>query len=105
MLLRLCYLLTALLGVACAAGSDAPQATEGPPNVEEAIDFTQEAEREILDIWMLNDRASWVNQTNITDDTDWLAARVGEQMLATERRLLDASRRYRGLDLPPDIAR
>ncbi len=71
----------------------------------EAGKFIDEAEHELRDVWVENERASWVNATYITDDTDWLVARATERSMASVARLMKAARRFAPLALTPDLAR
>jgi peptidyl-dipeptidase A len=64
-----------------AAGAVAPpppmSAAKGPATAEEARAFVARAEKELGDYSIVNNRAQWVNNTYITDDTDALAAHFG----------------------------
>lgn len=75
------------------------------PTVDDAIAFVKEAEQELLDAWMFNDRTAWVNATYITDDTDILAAKAGERVMEVVGRRAAEATRFKDLALPPDVAR
>jgi peptidyl-dipeptidase A len=75
------------------------------PTLAEARAFFAKVDADLRRLWVARDRAGWVNQTNLTDDTDAIAA---EAEAATAAYALDAaraSRRFDGLALPPDLAR
>ncbi|MGO9492643.1 MAG: hypothetical protein ACLPZY_10190, partial [Terracidiphilus sp.] len=58
-----------------------PQTT-APPTVEEARQFTDAAEKRLLDLWVKASRAQWVQETFITDDTEILAAQADQNVKA-----------------------
>jgi peptidyl-dipeptidase A len=69
-------------GVACASGGTAATAAQPPsqqalPTVAEAEAFVERAERELREFSDISARASWVNATYITEDTDALATHFG----------------------------
>ena len=68
-------------GVSIAAAQPAPQparaAPAAVPTVAEADAFVARAEHELAEYSVINNRASWVNATYITEDTDALAAYFG----------------------------
>jgi peptidyl-dipeptidase A len=85
-----------------ASPADAPKK---PPTVEEARQFTDAAEKRLLDLWVKDNRAQWVNQTFITDDTEQLAADADQAVAAAVSEIAVQARRYEGLALPDDVAR
>lgn len=76
-----------------------------PPTVEEARQFTEAAEKRLLDLWVKAGRAQWVQETFITDDTEILAAQADQNVKAATSELAAQARRFEPLDLPPDIER
>jgi peptidyl-dipeptidase A len=88
-----------------APSSGAAGAPSGPATVAEAQAFMDQVEKELHDLWAARDRAGWVSQTYITDDTEALAA-AGEQRTAeyVTRKIAEA-KRFRGLALPDKLAR
>jgi peptidyl-dipeptidase A len=88
-----------------AKATAAKSAPAGAPNVAEAIKFINDAEQRLNDIGIKAARASWVQSTFITDDTEALAADANDTVIALTTQLAEASRRYDGLKLPPDVAR
>jgi peptidyl-dipeptidase A len=75
------------------------------PTVAEAERFISRAETQLLDLWIKNNRASWVAETFITDDTEAIAAEADAAVKAATSDLARQSRRYEKLPLPPDVAR
>jgi peptidyl-dipeptidase A len=77
------------------------------PTADEASAFLADVDRHLRQLWVARDRANWVNENFITDDTEILAA-SGEE--ATAAYVGDAIKRSRRFDsirsrLPPDTAR
>lgn len=76
-----------------------------PETVEEARRFLEQAEAKLLALSTESGRASWVQSTYITDDTEILAAQASERVIAATVQLAKESTRFSGLKLPPDLAR
>lgn len=74
--------------------------------MEEARAFVSRVDADLRRLWTARDRASWVNQNFITDDTEFLAAQ-GEEATAeyVGRATHDAQRFAHMTNLPPDVAR
>lgn len=89
------------IGTEPAAGT----ASEKPPTVEEARAFTDAAEKKLLDLWIKSSRASWVQQTFITDDTQKVSADADLAVKSATSQLAAEARRFDGLKLPEDVAR
>jgi peptidyl-dipeptidase A len=75
--------------------------------VEEARAFVDEVEGNLRRLWVARDRANWVNENFITDDTEALASAAEE---ATAGYVGEAIARSKHFDavraaLPPDVAR
>jgi peptidyl-dipeptidase A len=87
------------------AASAAQPQTAAAPTVEEARQFTDAAEKRLLDLWIKSGRAQWVQETFITDDTEILAAQADQNVKAATSELAAQARRFESLDLPPDVAR
>jgi len=77
----------------------------GPPTVAEAQAFMDKAEAELLEMSNFAARAGWIQATYITDDTIFVSAKEGERLIARTTELVEQSRRYEKLDLPPDLKR
>ena len=76
---------TLALGAALLAGAPAMAAAATPakvaavPTAAEADKFIADAEAELRAFSLYGSRIAWVNATYITDDTDWLASKVGAE--------------------------
>jgi peptidyl-dipeptidase A len=86
--------------VGCAGSGGARRAT-----VEEAAEFLESAEARLLDLWIASQQASWVQSTFITDDTEQLAARAYQEVIAATLELAEASTRFDDLTLPEELDR
>jgi peptidyl-dipeptidase A len=86
--------------VRTAAGSNV-----AAPTPEEARKFIESAENRLLDLWIRSQRANWVHETFITEDTEALAAQADQNVKAATAELSAEARRYDGIKLPQDVAR
>lgn len=73
--------------------------------VQEAAAFVDSAEHRLLELWVKSSRASWVQSTFITDDTEALSADAQKDLTATTVELAKASTRFNGIKLPYDLDR
>ena len=78
---------------------------EGPATVQQAREFLEEAEAKIVELNEYATRVYWVNANFITDDTNWLAAKVGAEAALLSTNLANRAKRYNDLTLPTDMAR
>ena len=112
----------ALLGVACGAPPppaspspktpDAPTTTMTPPAVvaaptpEDAKKFLEQVDKDLRKLWVARDRAGWVNQNFITDDTEALSASGEEATAAYVTEAITKARRFDGVKgIEGDVAR
>jgi peptidyl-dipeptidase A len=82
-----------------------PKATGAAPTAGEADRFISQAETRLLDLWIKSQRASWVAENFITDDTEAISADADAAVKAATTDLARQARRYEKLPLPPDVAR
>ncbi len=82
--------------------ADSPKA---PPTVEEARHFTDAAEKRLLDLSIKDQRANWVHENFITDDTEQMSADADQAVATAVAELALQARRYEGMKLPVDVAR
>jgi len=82
-----------------------PAVHAAPPAVAEAQSFMDAAEAELLKLDVMDQRANWVHETFITDDTDLLSAAQDDRVIARTTELVSESRRFDGLKLPADLRR
>src|SRR5256885_16390657 len=71
----------------------------------QARDFMDKAEAELLQLSSRAQQAAWVEQTFITGDTEAIAARENERVIARTTELVEQAKRFDGLELPPELAR
>ena len=88
-----CILLTAAADAAFAA----------PPTASEAAAFIDAAEARLLDLSVKAGRASWVQSTYITDDTEALAAEANQALIDATVELAAQATRFSGMKLPYDV--
>src|SRR5436305_808912 len=93
-----CLAATVSIAAVQPAPQPAPAAPTAAPTAAEADAFVARAEHELGDFSVINNRASWVNQTYITDDTDALAAYFGT--IGTEMGVRYASEAARYVNVP-----
>ncbi|HET7873412.1 MAG TPA: M2 family metallopeptidase, partial [Terriglobales bacterium] len=108
-------ILCLLLLISCAAfgqtgtgKKNAPAKTavaKSAPTVAEAEAFMKKAEAQLEDLGVRAQRASWVQENFITDDTEALAAQAQEKLTAVVTQLALDARRFDGLKMPPELAR
>jgi len=73
---------------------------------EEAKKFVAEVDRDLRRLWVARDRAGWVNQNFITDDTEALSAAGEEATAAYVTEAIQRARRFDGVKgIEPDVAR
>jgi peptidyl-dipeptidase A len=77
----------------------------GAGPAETADEFAARANRELAEVGLESAQAEWVQSTYITPDTEALAARSSERMLAATARLVRESKRYDGQTISEDAAR
>ena len=80
-------------------------AQTGTPTVAEAKAFLDRANAELLQLGSRAQRADWVAETHITDDTEVLDALLNEQTNTRTLQLVAESHRFDKLTLPADLRR
>lgn len=78
---------------------------QSAPTVEEARAFLDRVETALFELSAESGRASWVQATYITHDTELLAAAASERLISAAVRFAKEATRFDGLKLPPDMAR
>lgn len=89
-----------ILSVSCTGGGPG-----GGASVADAEKFIQEAEKRYLAAAIKDGRASWIQSTYITDDSEIIAAEARDALTATIKELAEEARKFDGLTLPEDVAR
>jgi peptidyl-dipeptidase A len=104
-----CAMVGALvLGLALAAVpscSPRPQEPAFPKTEAGARGFLADAEKRLLGLWIAAERASWVQENFITQDTERIAADARQQMLAATRELALAATQFNGVELSAETTR
>ena len=81
------------------------RAEEGAPSAEEAEAFVVEADRQLLEVTINGERASWVYSTYINHDTELLSAKAEEALITTKVSLAKQAARFDGVEVSPDVRR
>src|ERR1700731_2154307 len=75
------------------------------PTIEDAKAFLDDAEARLFDLGNKAQRAAWVQQNFITDDTNQIAADAGEIVNTLTVELAKKAHLFDSLELPPEMAR
>jgi peptidyl-dipeptidase A len=81
------------------------QSAGKPPTIEEARAFLQEVEQRMLELSIAAGRASWVQATYITGDSEALAAMLSERAISAAVEYAKQATRFDQLKLTPEMAR
>jgi len=76
-----------------------------PPSVAEAQEFMNKVEAQLSEQYVKVQRATWVQENFITDDTEAMAAAAVDENTAVTTGLVEQAKRFDGLKLPEDLAR
>jgi peptidyl-dipeptidase A len=79
--------------------------TSPAPTVQEAGEFMKQAEARLSDLSVKVNRAAWVEDNFITDDTEAMSADAQDGYTAATTELVEQAKRFDGLKMPPDLAR
>ena len=93
-------LVLALIAFPVASAPPTPAATPA-----EARAFVEGAEAKLLALSVEAERATWVQENFITDDTETIAALAAERRAAAAAGMAKQATRFDGLALPADVAR
>ncbi len=82
-------------------------ANAGPPTADEAQKFMTQVDKDLRRLWIARDRAGWVNQNFITDDTEALSAAGEEATAEYVTKTIQSARRFDPImkTLPADLQR
>ena len=110
--IRMPLALALLAALACTAGASETVADAKPgtikaktPTAAEAEQFVRQAEARIGKAGIDGQRAEWVAENFITDDTEVITAQANEHNLEVTGEAALQARRYKDLKLPPETAR
>ena len=85
-------------GLLCSDQKSVAQVTPNShPTVAEASAFMEAAEKELLALNVESARATWVQETYITDDTIALNAEEADRLIARQTELIHQGQRFEGL--------
>ena len=103
----------------CDEGQDAPQTstssavtqtvsnkaeqTAKVPTVQDAKEFIEQAEKELVELREHSARVYWVQANFITEDTNYLAAKAGAESAKLSTRLANGAKAFNDLTLPKDM--
>ena len=93
------------LGQARRASSSAKSRAESKPTIADARAFLDKAEAHLLELSNASGRASWVQATYITEDTEILAAEATQRAVAAGVEYAKEAQRFDGVPLPEDLQR
>ena len=78
------------------APATASSAPAGKPTVAEAQAFMDKAEADLLDLVNQSGQAQWLQETDITDDSEAVAAKTNERLALRTNELVLQARRFDG---------
>jgi peptidyl-dipeptidase A len=87
------------------AAAEKTSAKEATPTVEDAKKFLKEAESHYFDLSTKAQRASWVEENFITDDTEEIAADANQYLTAFSAEMSKKVHDFDALKLSPELAR
>jgi peptidyl-dipeptidase A len=79
--------------------------TPSRPTLAEAEQFMSAAEARISELSVKGNRAGWVQENFITDDTEKLSAEAQDEITAATTELIAGARRFDRTSMPPELAR
>src|SRR5690348_2357278 len=82
-------------------------AQNGSPTLADAETFMKQAQTTLDDLTTKAQRAAWVQETYITQDTQEMSAEANDRLIAATTRLIHEATRFDGLvpQMPPELAR
>ncbi len=81
-----------------------PRPNKGPTQAN-ALAFLEQTERDLLELWIHRERTDSVKATHITHDTELLAAKAEEQVMAFVAGAATKAMTFKDLELPADAQR
>ena len=84
-----------------------PQEQEEKPQLTaaDAESYVLNAEQQMADIYEYAAKSSWVAQTYITEDTQYLESLANQQSKVLGIELANGAAQFNGMDLPEDVQR
>src|SRR5262245_50530558 len=99
------FVAAALLLLPVAEPALAQTASGTTPTAAEAAAFVEKAEADLARESEYQGRVEWVQNTYITDDTNWLAAKANGEATALSVRYAKEAARFDGVTVDPVIRR
>jgi len=93
------------LAVQGAPAAHAQTGSQARPTADDARKFIAEAEKRMLELSINGQRASWVQSTFITPDTEVIAAQANEALTAVGVEYAKEAARFDDVQLDPDLRR
>ena len=102
------WIAIAAFAAACAtapSGTGASADAQGPANAETAQTYVDAAERELAALSETENHTSWVYETYINHDTEWLLERAAAAGTLARVRLASGAARFQDVAAPPELRR
>jgi len=87
------------------AATSKPSARDSAPTVQEAKEFLEATEEELVEYNAYASKVYWIKANFITEDTAALEARAGAEGLKLSTRISKQAKRFKDLSLPADMQR
>jgi peptidyl-dipeptidase A len=78
---------------------------QNAPTLKQAKEFMQQAERRLSELSIKVNRAGWIEDNFITEDTQAMSADAQDDATAATTDLVEKAKRFEKLKMPPDLAR
>ncbi len=96
----------AMAALVIALSATAANAVEKAPLTARAAEkFVAKAENKLAELSEFGSRVGWVNQTYLTEDTDWLSARVGTEFTELGVKYAKRAAEFDQIEVAPDVRR
>lgn len=91
--------------IAACAGPDSGAPGADSATAADAAAFVERVENTYAEASEESARIAWINNTYITYDSDWLAAKNGAEITKLAVDFANEAKKFNGLELPADVAR
>jgi peptidyl-dipeptidase A len=78
---------------------------QSKPTLADAETFIKQAETRLSELSVKANRASWVQENFITDDTEAISSDAQDEITAVTTELVEQSKRFDGVKMPADLSR
>ena len=85
--------------------ADTTESADARPTVQDAKEFLEAAEADLVDANRIGARASWINANFVTEDTNALVAQTSAEGSKLRTRLANEAKRFNEVSLPDDMRR